>query len=234
MMRALPFLLTVVALSVALPAYAVEELGWPQFHLTNGDVHCAGKAFAVRWYRGRSLLLMPLHLLSPEAAYKRYISPQEVGREVASLEILDLRSFQPIATAGKCLLKTGATVGQNSGDLSDDLMAFEAPTSSRLTPFNIFYGQVPVGTKVTVLASLKGSSDQPTRYTGVVASSKPVGISINMDRPLTALSCSGAPIVNAKNELVGMMVGKRDDTRTVVMAIPSSSLIRRLYAEIGQ
>lgn len=233
-MRALALLLTAVALTFTTPALSIEELGWPEFHMTNGDVHCAGKAFAVRWYRGRTLLLMPLHLLSPEANYSHYVNPQDVPRELSSLQVLDLRNRQSLLTAGKCLLKTGATVGQNTGDLSADLMAFDVPTASRLTPFNIFYGQAAVGTRVTVISSLQGSREQPTRYTGVVASSKPKGLVINMDAPITALSSSGAPVVNSKNELVGMMVGKRDDERKVIMAIPSSSLISRLLAEIGQ
>jgi hypothetical protein len=55
-----------------------------------------------------------------------------------------------------------------------------------------------------------------------------------MDSPLTALSSSGSPVINAKNELVGMMVGKADDTRQVIMAIPCTSILRRLFGEIGQ
>lgn len=220
--------------SAQMPTLAVDELGWPEFRLKNGETYCAGKAFAVRWYKGRTLLVMPLHLLSPEAGCSHYVRPEDIPRELETLKILDLERQSTLATAGKYLMKTGATAGQNTGDLSADLMAFELPMSSRLTPFSLFYGQAPVGTKVTVLSKFEDSSSQPTRYTGTVSSSRPTGLVVNMDAPVTALSSSGSPVVNAKNELVGMMVGKRDDERKVIMAIPSSSMIRRMYAEIGQ
>jgi len=62
----------------------------------------------------------------------------------------------------------------------------------------------------------------------------PSGLTIKMDSTLKALSCSGSPVVNAKNEVVCMMVGTQDQTRTVVMGIPSTIIYARLYREIGQ
>ncbi len=229
------FVLAGIIVSGISPAFAVDQFGWPRFNLSDGQEHCAGKAFAVRWYRNRTLLLMPLHVLSPEAGYSHYVAPEDVSKAVRSLDVLDLKGQSVLASSSKSLLKTGCTVGRGTGDLSGDLMAFELSSSSRLTPFNMLGTLAPVGTKVWVLSKEKESSSfSPDRYSGTISRSSPTGLVLQMDAPVKALSSSGAPVVNAKNELVGMMVGKQDDERMVIMAIPSSSLIRRIYNEIGQ
>lgn len=228
----------VVAMSIGFTigqARASDQLGWPSLNLTSGEKHCAGKAFAVRWYKNRTLLLLPLHILSPEAGYSHYVDPKDVSKEVRSIDVLDLQRQSVLASSSKSLLKTGCTAGQSRGDLSGDVMAFELSYGSRLTPFNMLGTQAPVGTKVWVLSKdWNSTSLTPDRYAGTVAASNPTGLVVQMDAPVKALSSSGSPVVNDKNELVGMMVGKQDDSRMVIMAIPSSSLIRRIYSEIGQ
>jgi len=222
-------------LLTTLPALAGDEVGWPRLNLTTGEQHCAGKAFAVKWYRGRVLLLLPLHILSPEAGYSHYVMAQDVSSSVSSIDVLDLQMQSVLASSTKSLLKTGRTVGQSSGDLSGDVMAFELSSSSRLTPFMLCGTLPPVGTKVWILSKAANSrSATPDRYSGTISSSMNSGLVIKMDSPLSALSSSGSPVTNAKNELVGMMVGKQDEARMVIMAIPSTSLIKRIYAEIGQ
>ncbi len=229
------FVLAGIIVSGMSPAFAVDQFGWPRFNLNDGQEHCAGKAFAVRWYRNRTLLLLPLHILSPEAEYSHYVAPQDVSKEVRSVDVLDLQQQSVLASSSTSLLKTGCTVGQGTGDLSGDLMAFELSSSSRLTPFNMLGTLAPVGTKVWVWSKdTESRSLSPDRYSGTISASSPSGLVLQMDAPVKAISSSGAPVVNAKNELVGMMVGKQDDRRMVIMAIPSSSLIRRLYSEIGQ
>ncbi len=231
----LAFLLLLALSQSARTAFADNEVGWPRFNMANGETHCAGKAFAVRWYRNRTLLLLPLHILSPEGGYTHYVEPQDVAREVSSLDVLDLQQRAVLATSKQPLLKTGSTVGQNTGNLSDDLMAFELTNASRLKPFQFFNGLAPKGTRVVILSKYSESTSlEPERYKGTVVSAAPSGMVINMDSPMRALSSSGAPVVNAKNELVGMMVGTGDDARMVISAIPSSSLISRIFNEIGQ
>lgn len=216
-------------------ARASDQLGWPSLNLTNGQKHCAGKAFAVRWYKNRTLLVLPLHILSPEAGYSHYVDARDVSKEVRSIDVLDLQMQSVLASSTKPLLKTGCTVGQARGDLSGDVMAFELSSGSRLTPFNMLGTLAPVGTKIWILSKEQDKSGlAPDRYPGTVVASSQTGLVMQMDTPVRALSSSGSPVVNAKNELVGMMVGKQDDSRMVIMAIPSSSLIRRIFNEIGQ
>ena len=121
------------------------------------------------------------------------------------------------------------------GNICEDLMAFELPSSCRLPLLALAPVLVPVGTRVWVLSKdMPATSREPDRFPGTVVRSLASGVTVKLDRPITALSSSGSPIVNAKNELVGMMVGKQDLQRTVVMAIPSTGIYAKLYRELGR
>ncbi|MBS1988952.1 MAG: hypothetical protein JSS83_00465 [Cyanobacteria bacterium SZAS LIN-3] len=226
-------------LLLAQPAQAqyignASPVGVPRFHLRDGTTHCAGRAFAIQWFKGRKLLLAPLHLLGPGAGLPRYIEPQDVNREVTSIDVLDLTGTSVVTTASKALLKTGVPVEKARGDLGGDLMAFELPNNTNLPLLALSATLVPVGTRVWVLSKeMQARSREVDRYPGTVVRSFNSGVTIQMDGSLTALASSGAPVVNAKNEVVCMMVGKQDLTRTVVMGIPSTIIYARLYREIG-
>jgi hypothetical protein len=212
-----------------------SPVGVPLFHLRDGNTHCAGKAFAIQWFRNRKLLLMPLHLLGPGADYHEYILPQNVPDQVTSVDVLDLACKGVITTAAPGLLRTGVPVEKARGNLSEDLMAFELPANCKLPLLALAPTLVPVGTKVWVLSkNSPASSLEPDRFSGTVVRSFTTGVTVEMDRTLTALSSSGAPIVNSKNELVAMMVGKQDLRRTVVMGIPSICIYAKLYRELGR
>jgi len=241
-MRKLTLASLVVACGIALaqPLRAqyigsASPVGVPKFHMRDGNTQCAGRAFAIQWFKGRKLLLMPLHLLGPGAGYPVYIEPQNVNREVTSLEVMDLTLGSVVTTASNSLLKTGVPVEKAQGDLSGDLMAFELPQHTNMPLLALCPTLVPIGTKVWVLSKeMNATSREVDRYPGTVIKAYPSGVTIQMDGSLKALSSSGAPVVNAKNEVVCMMVGKQDLTRTVVMGIPSTSIYARLYREIGQ
>jgi hypothetical protein len=66
-----------------------------------------------------------------------------------------------------------------------------------------------------------------------VQHSSPNGITVRLDQSLDAFSSSGSPVVNEKNELVGMLVGTGDDARTIINLAPSTGIYQRLYAEMG-
>jgi hypothetical protein len=234
--------LTVIAfLFLGLPIVATAQpygsqspVGLPVFHFTDGGTHCAGKAFAIQWFRNRKLLLMPLHLLGPGGGYPTYILPQNVPEAVKSVDVMSLSGDRLIVTAKPGLLRTGTPCEKASGNLSEDLMAFELPSSCQLPLLPLSRALVPVGTRVWVLSKVTPAKDNsPDRYPGKVVSAFPTGVTIVMDSPLTALASSGAPIVNSQNELVAMMVGKSGDRRIVIMGAPSTSLYQKLYRELS-
>jgi hypothetical protein len=238
----LQMLIGLLLLSLFLPCRAYAQygpsepvFGVPFFHIKGGKTHCAGRAFAIQWFHDRKILLMPLHLLGPGGSYPEYILPQNVPDVIESVDVYSLNGDRVLTVAKPGLLRTGVPVEKARGDLGEDLMAFELPTNCRLTLFPLYPTLVTVGTKVWILSKKDHpSNSEPDRFSGTIARSSATGVTVVMDRPLTAMSSSGAPIVNAKNELVAMMVGKQDpERRMIIMGIASTRLYSKLYRELS-
>lgn len=210
------------------------QVGIPRFHFKDGTTHTACKTFAIRWFNERKLLLMPLHLLGPATNYPVFIEPQDVSAKVKSVDVLNLKGKAVIAKAARALLRQGVPVEKSNGDLGGDLMAFELSSGTGLSPIVLSPSLVPVGSKVWLLSkNTPATTINVDRFAGKVERSDLKCLTVKLDAPLTAPSSSGAPIVNEKNELVGMMLGKQDDRR-IVMAIPSATIYKRLHAEVGR
>jgi hypothetical protein len=230
------FLISSLPLAVVAQSSSSQSpVGIPFFHLADGNTHSAGKAFGIQWFHNRKLLLMPLHLLGPTGGYPTYILPQNIPEAVTAVDVMSLSEDRVIDTAKPGLLRRGSPVEKNSGNLTDDLMAFELPYNCSLTLLPLCPTLVPVGTKVWVLSKVKPASDNaPDRFSGKVIDASPTGVNVALDSPLTALASSGAPIVNAQNQLVAMLVGTDGGDRKFISGAPSTSIYIRLCREIGR
>jgi hypothetical protein len=235
-------LIVIVFLISSLPLAAIGQssssqspVGIPFFHLADGSTHTAGKAFGIQWSHNRKLLLMPLHLLGPTGGYPTYILPQNVPEAVSSVDVMSLSEDRIIDTAKPALLRKGSPAEKNSGNLTDDLMAFELPYNCTLPLLPVCPTLVPIGTRVWVLSKIKPASDNsPDRFSGKVINATPTGVVVALDSPLTALASSGSPIVNAENQMVAMLVGTNSGNRTIISGAPSTSIYLRLCHEIGR
>ena len=221
--------------SIAFAQYigSTAPVGWPRLHFRNGDTTMAGKVFAIQWFHNQTLLIGPLHLASPEAGYSHYVDAKDIPEELLSIDVYDLSEKNIIATTGHGLLRKGWTVGQAHGDISGDMMAFPINPGSRLPLLPLSPTLATVGTKVWILSKNQPStSNDVDRFAGTVSRSLPDGMTVTLDGTLSAQSSSGSPVVNAKGELVCMMVGKQDLQRKVIMGIPSTAIYGRLMREL--
>jgi hypothetical protein len=218
-----------------LNANASDSVGVPLFHFRDGTTHTAGKAFAVKWFNNKNVLICPLHLLGPAGGYDKYVDPRFVPDVIESVEVMDLQKRDVLATAKRGLLRKGSPVEKASGDLCDDLMAFDLPNAGSLTLFGLSAQLPAVGTRVWVLSKTANSrSSEADRYAGTVIESSLKGIDVKLDEPLDAPASSGSPVVDANSDLVGMLVGTGNDARTIIDAAPAAGIYRRLYTEIGK
>jgi len=211
-----------------------NQVGSPVFHLNDGSQRHGAKCFAIKWFRSRSLLLCPLHSIEPDPSDRSlsFIKPGSLPDVITSVEVMDLPLKEVIASGTHGLLRK-SSVGR-TWNLCDDLAAFELTDTSKLAVLGLS-GQLPApGTRVWVLSkTYPAQTSEVERFPGTVTEAAPTGINIKLLQPLKALGSSGAPIVNERNEVVGMLVGT-DATRTIVTAAPSTGLYRRLYTEVGQ
>jgi hypothetical protein len=210
----------------------ISPVGVPLFHFKDGTSHWSGKAFAIQWFRQRKLLLCPFHCLT---YHQKDLDPKTVPDIVSSVDVLDLQGQEVLTTASHALLRTGVSVAQRTGSLTGDMMAFELPANTKMPAFTLSGQLPPVGTRVWVLTKTEDSTSlEPDRYPGTVTFSFNVGLDVTLDRPLDAPGSSGAPVIDAKNQLIGMVVGTNGEKRSIAKVIPSTMLYRRLYLEVGR
>jgi hypothetical protein len=206
-------------------------VGIPLFHFKDGTSHWSGKAFAVQWFGQRKLLLCPFHCLS----YHKDLNPKIVPDIITSVDVLDLQGQQIMTTATRALLRTGISVAKRTGSLAGDMTAFELPANTKMPPFALSGKLPPIGTRAWVLTKTeKSTSLEPDRYPGTVTFSFDVGLDVTLDHPLDAPGSSGAPVVDANNQLIGMMVGTDGLKRSVAKVIPTEMLYKRLFLEVGR
>ena len=210
-------------------------VGVPRFNLADGSAHMSGKAFVVQWFRNRSLMVMPMHLLAPSGGYHSYISAADIPNTVRSVDLLDLNRSAVMASADRSLLSDSVPVEKNGGNMSLDLIAFEVRNAGRATKLALAGTPITVGSKAWVLTRTDNSSSSGCdRYAGTVIRSKTDDLSIRLDRPLDAHGSSGSPVVDARGQLIGMMVGMEDQERTIAMCLPAPFIYQKLYKAAGQ
>jgi hypothetical protein len=176
---------------------ADNPVGIPRFLFRDGTDLSAGKAFGIAWFNRRKLLLCPIHLLGPSGGYAIQLDGKEVADKILSVEIFDLKNENVIAKAGRGVLRTGSTKDE-SDNYADDMTAFELESNSRMPLLALCPHSSPVGTPVWVLSKdTGGSSLQADRYPGKITEFADDRIVVQLDRRLTAMGSSGAPIVNA-------------------------------------
>ena len=231
---AIPVLvLLLFALTVSAPVAAggAPKLGQPVIHLFDGTECQAGKAFAVAWFAGRKLLVSPLHLLGPAGGLSAYIEPAEIPTKLRELEVLDPSSGRKLLSVSKSLLKTGIPVEKGRGDVSEDLMAFEIEGNCPLHVFALSNKLPSVGLHVKVISRERESNSGVREFRGVVSQSSNTGLVVRMDDFFETGASSGAPVVDDRDNLVGMMVGHQSDE--LIVAIPVNRIYGRIFKEIG-
>lgn len=182
-----------------------------------------GKGFALR-ISGRDYLITTAHgmceLLGPSA------SPRTMFETIGTV---NLRNFanQDLGNAGRCLL-----AGNLEARYDTDILVFELPYGTRMQSLYLAPALPQAGSKVWVLSkegSNFSSDASIDRYPGTVTSSTIRALSVKLDSQLTAFHSSGSPVVDAKNQVVGMLCGTNAD-RSGIGCNPGLNIYQRLVA----
>ncbi len=176
---------------------------------TGQSIGTAGKGFALR-IGSNDILITTAHgiceLCGPTT------DPQTALSKIGSVVLLNFAEKE-IAKAGKCLV-----VGSPDGGYNSDLLAFELPPGTQIQSMYLAPGLPPVGSKVWVL-SKEGhnfSTDPAVdKYPGTVESATISEIAVRMDKPLSAYHASGSPVINSKNQVVGMLCATGDGRKSI-------------------
>lgn len=212
------------------------EVAVPAFYYKNGMLFFGAKCCVVRW-GGRAVLLAPLHTFCQVDTSGRIIScakQSEINDRIDHAELVDFSYRQKVDDLGKSLLKQDIPYGSRSASMPGDMVAFDISANSHMRMFNLSATIAPVGTPVWVLShDLRSAATGIDRYAGVVSQSSPISLAVKLTQDAPEGS-SGSPIIDSRNELVGMLVEVAVGNRKLVFAIPCTAMTSRLSQEIGR
>ncbi|KYF58086.1 hypothetical protein BE08_41145 [Sorangium cellulosum] len=181
----------------------------PEFDTAEGRLS-AGTAFFVSIPGEASPLGLTAHHLFGEAGgLERQVSATELGQLVRAVRFreIDLDEEGPLP-AGPMVVLPSAGHAREAGDWSTDVAAFRAPArlsprALRLAPRNAAPGE-PVWLVAEVLG---GDSAGQRLHRARVVHSEPALLAYRFeDTTLELRATSGAPVVNAGGEVVGLQV----------------------------
>lgn len=203
---------TVVAIEPKLP---MQAIGHPRFVKNDGKIWSAGTAFLVRWDTGDPVLLTAHHLLGPAGGLEKEIPPGEVAMQIKTVRFNDfLNRFVSGTTTQVMALSPLAQPAPD--DQSRDMVAFRFTPEAGAEPGKEL--------QVLPLATANPAVNEPLWLVGRASGEKRAGtegvllyparavlsedkrLVIQMKEAVPGRGFSGAPVVNAKGEVVGLML----------------------------
>lgn len=203
------------AAPVAAPEIVVGSVLRPSFTLADGTRFEAGTAFPVS-FGGETLVLTAHHLFGPNGGLPAQLGPEEVAVKVTGVTLRDAWSKEPIGGAGPAVLVPGAHPMEKdaAGDLalfpvSSGLDRISAGTHPPFHPLSLAAANPKVGDPVWLAAELVGGPGVETRaHVGKVVEVNASWLFYEFTAAQVELrATSGAPILNALGEVVGINLG---------------------------
>jgi hypothetical protein len=182
----------------------------PTFQLKDRRTVEAGTAFGATMDGGAPVLLSALHLLGEAGGLDKQIPAEQIPDVVTGVTLFNIDRSQPIGAAGKGLLREGFPIGEGptESDCRGDIVAFQLPQRSRVGVAPLAKENPSFLARVWIVGkefSKAGASAD--LFPGVVWMSTHKNIVVMLQSPLDLSGFSGAPAVNEKGEIVGIVIG---------------------------
>ncbi len=177
----------------------------------DGEESAAGTAFAVAW-QSRVLILTAHHIFG-DGTDPTDITPAQLPARVKELRLADLVSGESLGSTTRTLHLKGAYPVREKGDTYDctgDLAAFEAQQATKLKPLPLATALPEPRERVWVACQPADSSAPPDLYPIQVLQMRDGLMLLGRHETLKESqlqATSGAPVVNAKGEVVGINIG---------------------------
>ena len=211
----------------------------PRVLLTDGRKIEAGTAFGATLDGSKPILLTALHLFGEAGGLQSDIPPQSLPDQVQDITLFDMEYGSQLGTTGRGLLRDGYPMRDDGPyvDCSGDIVAFQLPEGIAIGSAPIAAENPEVGERVWIVGKeYKEKGPTANLYSGVVAEVSTGVIALEEDVPFDGRGFSGGPVVNAKGEVVGTVIGSAEKLgKKYSLLNPIEAIRSRLKAaNIGQ
>jgi hypothetical protein len=220
----------------ALPANLAVR---PTFPLKDGRIVEAGTAFGATMDGGEPVLLSALHLFNEAGGLDKQIPAEQIPDVVTGVMLFNMDRSQQLGVAGKGLLREGFPIGEGptETDCRGDIVAFRLPKPSGVGVAPLAQTNPGFLTRVWLVGkecSKPGANAE--LFPGVVWMSTHKNVIVMMKTPANLSGFSGAPTVNEKGEIVGIVAGGGygQDGKPVALLNPVAAIREKLKTVKGR
>lgn len=209
------------------PAVALR----PQFVLRKGGEYDAGTASAVRLHPGAApILLTALHLFGPNGGLDREHAPAELDGLIREIRLRRFGGTTVVGRARGALRKTGDRLAEDNADVTRDVAAFKLLPRASVNALDLATKDPALGEWVWLVGDPFSHQPETQRlFPGHVALATPTGTGIRFVDKFELQGFSGAPLINARKQVVGILIAGR----TGFGQMHPAESIRRRLAESG-
>ena len=208
-----------------LPSLEAVELFRPVFNTNEGEV-AAGTAFLAE-HQQQTYLITAHHLIGQAGGLDRDYTGAELDGFLHSVDGESIeQNADTITSTALVLIPEAESVTNESGQ--NDVLIFKAENNPNLVPLKLSNSLPSVGETVWLYAEL-ANRDRLLHQAEVVESDRDFLTLSYQDTDLNLRASSGAPILNAQKEVVGInLAGGLQSGELIGWANPGSSIIAKI------
>lgn len=184
----------------------------PTIVLRAGGENDAGTAVAVRIAPGKEpILLTALHLFGPDGGLDRRYAPAELEKLVKEIQLKPFGGNTVVARTRGVLRKKGPMLVEGESRIQFDLAVFSLTPKPKVTVLPLAEKDPKMGEWVWLVGDEFKSQPQRQRlFPAQVGIVNLNGGWLRLKTPVELSGFSGAPVVNGKGEVVGILIGGSD------------------------
>lgn len=213
----------------AAPRVASNAALRPTFILRDGRMLDAGTAVVVKLRPGAAPIMITAgHLLGTAGGLERNLAPGEIDRTVRAVLLTPLSAAKPEASARGSLRKSGQALSEDNENPALDLAAFRLAPGGKVHALPLAPGNPRMGEWLWMAGDEIDHEPQAQRlFAARVMVSDGVARS---HRPVRLQGFSGAPLINARGEVAGLLIGGTENGMIATFN-PAGAIRERLAQE---
>ena len=203
------------------------ELAWvrPVFETTEGEI-AAGIAFAAV-VEEHGVMLTAHHLFGPAGGLEREYTNSEIKLLVSA--VVGTNPNEESLIMGGVPLELEGAAAMREGAISNDMAVFPLLPGTKTHALPLADALPKIGERIWMVCQVVGGAQEQMRHAAIVQEATLDMVSYVFEEPVNLQATSGAPLINAKGEVVAMNLGGQTEGGKVMgIGNPGASMRSRL------